>query len=221
MRNAVCVLLLLSAASCSTAPYEYRASVPAGADLIENETPPGATYAVRTNDSPDAPQGSLRVATLGAIDLESRDPRNEKNFPDIRVLHMQLVLDNSSGTSLWRLNTRDLKVSLPEEGESIPAYVNADADPIKLPNIEIPAGQRKVVDLYYPLPDDMEDAGDIPRFAFSWKLRVGNQEINETTPFERFEIQPYIARYPVGSWWNDPYYSLWSWDRTRMRYGFL
>jgi hypothetical protein len=83
------------------------------------------------------------------------------------------------------VDTRELRLSLPGEGESRPAFVNTDAG--KPPIILIPSGAERTLDLFYPLPADLKDGDEVDEFTIRWAVTTGSGLIARRTPFEEEE----------------------------------
>jgi hypothetical protein len=88
-------------------------------------------------------------------------------------------------------------------------YINADSS--TLPTVEVRPGQQRAIDLFYALPDGMEDPEDVPAFDVTWKVRTDTREVVERTPFERLEIErePPRSTLVVGygpAWWYHGWY---------------
>jgi hypothetical protein len=201
--------------SCATSQdYRYKP--------IENEhlvvgDQKGAIYKI---PSPEKPEGEVRILSYGVTDLGKY-----RDLPDIRTMHVRMTIKNQQ-TKNWSLIAGDQILILPREGRSRPAYANTDVDQKKLPEVIVKPGEQRVVDLYYPLPQGMKKAEEIPNFQFQWDLVTPRQKIVETTPFDRFKISPLVPKvYPYAAairdpsfglgwshnWWHDHDYARWIW----------
>jgi hypothetical protein len=144
----------------------------------------------------------MLVASPGI--LEMKFPNDVK----ARMLSVRMVVTNNGDDVPWAVDTREQRAIVAGAGESAPAYVNGDAD--SLPVITVPRGQKRTLELYYPLPANAADAKRVPEFDLIWKVRTGTREVAERVPFERLELQPAygygfdpawgLAPY----WWQDP-----------------
>ena len=154
---------------------------------------------------PEAPRGSVQLATFGFADLQPTGGGDK----DVRAIHMRMVVANNADTP-WKIDTREQLLELPGHGQSRPAFASSDvgAGPV----IEIPPNGKVTVDLFYPLPEHMEDASDLPDFDTLWRVDTGTRVVADRTPFERLEVSPRYASdyddYYWGPWgyYYDPFY---------------
>lgn len=184
---------------CATSAYVYRPAEEATA-TIDGYT--AARYAI----PPEAPQGDVRVASFGVMDI--RQPGRDE---DIAALHVRLIVANDGGTTTWRMDTRKVRAELRGAGDAGVPLVSTRA--AGLPFVEIPPGQERTIDLFYPLPASLEDEEDIPAFDLRWSVRTDARVVTERTPFERIEIDRHPPTYVVMGagwygpyWWYDPWY---------------
>jgi uncharacterized membrane protein YgcG len=153
---------------------------------------------------PEAPRGSVQLATFGFADLHPT-----AGGKDIRAIHMRMVVSNNADTA-WKIDTREQLLVLPGQGQSRPAFASSDvgAGPI----LEVAPSGKVTVDLFYPLPEHMQDASDVPEFDTLWKVDTSTRVVAERTPFERLEVTPHYGYdyddYYWGPWgyYYDPYY---------------
>jgi hypothetical protein len=149
----------------------------------------------------------VRIATFGIADV-GNDER------DTHAIHIRMIVANN-GDQPWTVDTREQRLTLPGEGESRAAYASADQG--TPPLVEIPAGQSRTIDLFYPLPADRDRAGELPAFDTVWSVHAGDRAVTERTPFERLAV-----RYPADDdvyggyawgppYWYDPYYPSGAW----------
>jgi hypothetical protein len=186
------------ALGCAGGPYFYQPAEQANAVISGH---PAAHYTI----PPTNPQGDVRVAAFGVAKLEFED-RDET----VHALHIQLIIANNSGRQTWALDTRGVQVQFAGNArKSSPAYANSSS--AGLPVVQIPPGESRTVDLYYPLPAHMEDEGDLPRFDVLWSVETDDGMVTERTPFERREVVPPAPTVYYGwgapYWWYDPFFT--------------
>jgi hypothetical protein len=151
----------------------------------------------------EAPRGDVRVASYGIADVGgSRDDR-------VRALHLRLTLIDNSDRA-WTMDTREQLVDLDGYGRSVAAYASANSG-TSPPLITAPPMGKRVVDLFFPLPAELQRASRLPAFDVVWKVRTGDREIAERTPFERISVEPlpsYDPIYDYGAdyYWGPPYF---------------
>jgi hypothetical protein len=93
-------------------------------------------------------------------------------------------------------------------------YVNTDVQ--TLPTITIARGQRRVLDLYFPLPATIQCDTNLPRFELLWNVNTAAREVASRTSFDRIEredneVTTQYDSWPLWAgygpyWWYDPLY---------------
>ena len=86
------------------------------------------------------------------------------------------------------LDTTQQLVEIPGEGRSAPMYVNADVR--TMPNLTIARHERRIVDLYYPLPATIRGDAQLPRFELLWQVDTASRTVASRTDFDRAEPAP-------------------------------
>ncbi|MCU1280842.1 MAG: uncharacterized protein JWM53_4388 [bacterium] len=198
-------MLALAALGCGESRYIYRPTEQATAT---SDGLPAARYPV----PPESPRGEVNIASFGPTKMQVTTSEEKVKF-----LHVRMVVANNNDAGPWVVDTRQQVVSLPQEGQSPPAFANSDVP--GLPIVNVPAGQKHTIDLFYTLPEGMQKARHVPRFELFWHVQTPSREVAERTPFERTEADeavasayPYVAGYPELSlslgwgpvWWYDP-----------------
>jgi hypothetical protein len=160
---------------------------------------PAAEYAI----PPEAPRGELQVASYGIVHVASQAAPDEY----LHALHLRVIVRNDSDQP-WTLDTREQRVELDGRGQSAPAFASANpGEPPPL--VTIPPSGRRVVDLFFPLPADLQEASELPAFDAIWRVEIGPQAVVERTPFERLQSEPtdYEAYdYGYDYYWGPPYW---------------
>jgi hypothetical protein len=200
MRFSIYVFAAAGLVACGGANYVYS---PQTANAVIGGLP-----ASRTPIPQERPQGNVEIASRGIADLQPGDGR-------VPALHVRMIVTNDGDETPWRLDTREQIVEIQGEGRSAPMYVNANVN--TTPNVTVPLRERRVIDLYYPLPTTISRAKQLPRFEVLWEVDTGSRTVSSRTAFERIEIQePEMYTYdPSWSlyagygphWWYDPFYS--------------
>ncbi len=194
---------LLGALGCAD-DYIY---VPASHATSEVAGHPAADLPI----PPEAPRGDIRLAAFGMVDLHPQ--AGPQGADHVRALHLRLIISDDASKA-WTLDTRKQRVSLAGHGESRAAYASADlgASP---PLVVIPPGDKRTVDLFFPLPADLQSEGKLPEFDIIWSVRTDSRAVTERTPFERLTVQPYAYEYDYDFWtppyWFDPTYVTGAW----------
>jgi hypothetical protein len=198
-RTASALVFVLGAAALAGCEHEYvyRPTVATTSAVAGR---PASYYAI----PPEAPRGSVQLATFGFADLHPTD-----GGKDVRAIHMRMVVANNADTA-WKIDTREQLLVLPGQGQSRPAFSSSDlgAGPI----LEVPPNGKVNIDLFYPLPEHMQEAKEIPEFDTLWRVDTSTRVVADRTPFERLEVEPRYAYdygdYYWGPWgyYYDPYY---------------
>ena len=199
------LLIIVAATGCASA-YDYIYQPAANATGQANGYP-AADYAI----PPSAPRGNVRIASFGVTEVKAA------NAPSpVRTLHLRMIASNAGDPTPWTIDTNNVTISIPNEGQSGPAFMNSDAG--NQAAVNIPLGQTRTIDFYYPLPAGMQDPSKVPAFAVRWQVQAGPLLVAQTTPFERTQLPiDYYGDYYVGLgvgvglgyypyWWWDPFY---------------
>jgi hypothetical protein len=191
---------------CAETSYVYRPAQPATAMMSGL---PAAQYAIPR----ERPTGQVFVLSSGVTEITVTGG-------PIPVLFVRLVVSNNSDEAAWSLDTRQQALLI--AGQRVtPAYINPYKQP--LPIMQIPRGERRTVDLYYPLPAGAENNDEVPAFDVEWSVQTGDRQVAERTPFDRLSVDPayggaYYAYYGRPVWgpygWYDPF-----WPYHRFGYG--
>jgi hypothetical protein len=163
--------------------------------------------AVRTPIPQEAPQGAIEVTSYGVTQLR----RDGMTIP---ALHVRAIVTNDGDDQPWTLDTIQQLAQIPGEGRSRAIFVNADVG--TLPNVTIARHERRVLDLYFALPDPIRSASQLPRFDLLWQVNTAARTVASRTSFERVDREPEVAYdaavgWPLWAgygpyWWYDPFY---------------
>jgi hypothetical protein len=190
MRHLLCFAAAVALSACSE-EYVYRPAVNASATV-------GGRVAAYYEIPPESPRGSVRLASAGYADL------GPKGGKPVRAVHLRLVVSNNDSTA-WSVDAREQRIDIPGHGSSRPAYVGTKA--VAPPLVNIPPGEKRVIDMFYPLPEGLKEASQIPEFDALWSVETPARVVTERTPFDRLEVQPAYAYDPGWGWgWYDPLY---------------
>jgi hypothetical protein len=170
--------------------------------VYQPETQANAT--MRGNVAADYPlpsavqqHGDARIASFGVSKIK------RTGLPPIRALQARMVVSNNSNTD-WHLDTRQQEVALHDGRHLQPGYVYSDAG--DTPLVTIPPNGKRTINLFYPLPVDVDKARHVPQFDLLWRVDTGGgQVVAMRTPFQRLAIEPaYAGPGWWGGWWG-PY----------------
>jgi hypothetical protein len=200
MKRVPLLLVALAAAACGTTNYAFVPAAGATAALYGH---PAADYPIPAQ----APQGDLRVASYGL------EPLTPSNAPDeqLAALHIRVLVSNAAGQAGWTFDTREQEIVLAGRGTSTPAFASASpGDGSAPPVLTIPPRSTRIVDLFFPLPPEMQAAEAIPAFQTTARVHTDAGLVAETTPFARVEADEayeYAAEpYPDYAYWDSPFW---------------
>lgn len=194
------VLVLTGLAGCAgNSAYVYQPDT-------ANATAAGLP-ATRTPIPQERPQGAIEVVSYGVTELR----RDAMTIP---ALHVRAIVTNDGDDTPWTLDTTQQLVEIPGEGRSRAIFVNTDVS--TLPTVSIARHERRVLDLYFALPDTVRNAARLPRFDLLWQVNTAARTVASRTTFERVDREPDVAYAPTTSWplwagygpywWYDPLY---------------
>jgi hypothetical protein len=163
---------------------------------------------------PSAPQGDVRIASYGMTDVSPQKAPGEV----LRALHLRVVLADNGATP-WTFDIRDQRVEL--DGREVLAPAFASANPgIPPPLVTVAQGGKRVVDLFFLLPADLQHADAIPEFDAMWRVNAGAAGvIAERTPFERLTVEPEQGGYDDWDYGGDYYWGGPYWMNDEFPYG--
>lgn len=195
-RLSAVALVALLAVGCG-APFDYFYRPAENATAVASGLP-AARYVIPPNE----PRGDVRITSFGITEIGHEDG------PDLPSIHVRMVVANNGDAHPWSIDTREVLIDLHDGKPRGPAFANVGRG--TLPVVTIPTAQQRVLDLFYPLPRDRQDAEDIPAFDVVWRLATADKVFVERTPFERVEIErvpPVDWQLVYGpAWWYDPWY---------------
>jgi len=208
MRRYVLALLLgLPLVAGCTNSYYY---VPAEQATATMSGSLAARYVIPRN----AALGDVRVAAFGIDDIQLSEDTEA-----VPALHTRIVIANERGQQDWSVDTRNIQVQFSARTQpEPPTIVNTNGS--GMPVVTIPRGQSRTIDTYHVLPDNLEDAADVPQFDLIWQVQTDSEMVTERTPFDRREVTPPPTTTMYGGWgmgmgpypygpWGGPWYDPW------------
>lgn len=199
MRPSILLVPVLALAACAPS-YVYQPATNATAQIRGRVA---AEYQIPAAQ----PRGDVRLASFGFSNVSSTRAPNERE----RAVHVRMVVANNSAQP-WTVDTREQRLDLPGRAPMPPAYVHAHEGDQSLPYVTVPAGGKRTIDLFYPLPPELQSAQHLPEFDVVWRVHTEDQTVVERTPFDRLRITPvYAAGYGpgwvnYGPWWGGPFW---------------
>ena len=187
----VMILALLALGACVETPNYYYA--PEAAGVVRAGVPTHVESIPQ-----ESPRGTLEVSTLGLTKGQRGEP----------ALHVRLALANDGDDQPWSVDIREQLVDIPGVGRSAPQFANAGVQ--SLPTITVPRRERRVLDLYYPVPPGVREAAELPGFDVLWQVTTPARAVSGRTHVDRLEAVERPPNVYVTTWgpywWYDPYY---------------
>jgi len=154
---------------------------------------------------PSAPQGDVRIASYGMTEVTPQSAPGEV----LRALHLRLVLADN-GASPWTFDTREQRIELVGGGVVAPAFASAN-EGVPPPVVTVARNGKRIVDLFFLLPADLQHAEAIPEFDALWRVDTGAGIVAERTPFDRLAVEPDYGGYDAWDYggeyyWGGPYW---------------
>lgn len=150
-------------------------------------------------------EASLDLVSFGVAELEP------EGGTAITVLHLRAVVANTTDARPWVVDASKARLDV-AGAVVVPAFVNADVP--TLPVAILAPGERRVIDLYFPLPADLTARGEPASFALSWPVNTPARAVRSAWFEHAAAIGPShgdLALSPGwgAAWWFDPKYA-WS-----------
>lgn len=200
MRQITILACAFAVASC-TPSYIYRPAANATATIKGRVA---ADYPI----PPTVPQGDLRLASFGMSEISPSTAASAKQM----AVHLRMVVADNSPAP-WTLDARQQIVALPDGQRLAPALVTTREGQAGLPLVTVPAGGKRVIDLFYALPPSIQSASTVGQFDVVWDIDTPQQRVTERTPFDRLRDPPsgaYGYEFEWGGWggpfWSDAIY---------------
>ncbi|MCE9576122.1 MAG: hypothetical protein K8W52_23430 [Deltaproteobacteria bacterium] len=153
---------------------------------------------------PGAPAGTVAVTSFGITEL------TPDTAGPVTALHVRLAIANDGDTAPWTAITSDQLIEIAGEGRSRPILVNTDAT--ALPDVTIAPRERRVLDLYYPLPADLRDEDALAGFDVLWQVTTPARPVAGRVHFARVTVEEPAHGDVVlwtgwgPTWWYEPAY---------------
>jgi hypothetical protein len=209
--TSLALLALTSLGFATTACSATYAFVPATHATSSLYGHAAADYAI----PPQSPHGQLRVASYGVEPLSPAESPDE----EVAALHVRVSVSNT-GAHDWTVDTREQQVRLEGHATSTPAFSTASPGTSAPPVLSIAPQTTRLVDLFFPLPEDMQTASTLPAFQVTSTVHTDAGPVSETTPFARIETDadsPYAQDYSAPQadydpalygydYWDSPFY---------------
>jgi uncharacterized membrane protein YgcG len=182
------VVALAAASGCTTYAFVPAASAPSVKVTANGRD--AAYYSIPSQ----SPHGDVRIVSFGIEKLTTAEP-GVLTFSAVAIptLHLRLLVTNT-GSKPWTLDTREQQIDLPDHGLEPAAFVASDraGDASSPPVLTLTFGVKRVVDLFFPLPDGM-GSGDVPAFRAHVKVHTDEGDADTVTPFERVSMSVFTV----------------------------
>lgn len=141
--------------------------------------------------------GTVGVASLGVAQIGTQE------LPAMEVLHLRFTVENLRDPSAWKMDLRDVRLALGERTIGSPTFINGDVH--GFPVVTVRRSERRIVDLYFKLPDRLRidrDAG----IRVGWKLTTSLGAHDAQTELVRATVTDALTAGWGPRWWCDPDY---------------
>src|SRR5882672_350382 len=156
-----------SLAACATA-NDYRYTPEQATIAIDGE--PATKIAIPR----ERPEGHVALASFGQTEIRAGQRR-------VPTLHVRLEVANDGDSTPWTVDSR--QQILDAGGRRLtPAFASSDAN--QLPAITIGPREKRIVDLYYSVPDPK-----LEHFDLLWQVQTAARMVSDRTAFVR-EAEP-------------------------------
>jgi len=169
--------LALWLGACVTPQPEYGFRPTANVAASDPTGFPSSRYVV----TPKWPRGEAYVTSFGTREIDAPGPGGGTR----QLVHVRLAVSNQSAASMMVVPAEQLLMPPGGASES-PEFLEIDGRSSS--DVTIPRGQRRVFDMYYPMPGNAADARFMAGFQLRWQVHVDNDVFAEATPFAR---EPY------------------------------
>lgn len=201
LKTPISAVIAVGVLGCAGQNYAYRPET-------MNAVSAAGLLTARTPVPQERPEGSVEVGSYGVTDLPSGGTQRP-------ALHVRMTVSNDGDAGAWRIDPGHQLIQIPGEGRSAPMYVNGEAHARH--SVEIAPAQRRVLDLYYPLPATIQNDAHLHQFDFLWQVATPARTVTSRETFDRIAVETdtrYAALcqpWPLWSgygpnWWYDPFY---------------
>jgi len=147
--------------------------------------------------------GALELSSFGVAELATDDG---SVFP---ALHVRAVIASAASTRSWAVDASKARLEALPGTVVEPVAVNADLT--TLPIAIIDPGERRVIDLYFPLPPELARRGGPASFALSWPVHIPERTVRHAwfargAAVVRLDVDAGHAAGRGAQWWFDPGY---------------
>jgi hypothetical protein len=176
-RQITILMSSIAMASCSPG-FFYRPADNATATMTGRVA---ADYQIPAN----APRGDVRLASFGIGKISMSGSPNQKQ----KAVHVRMIVTDNSQTP-WTMDMRQQAIALPDGQQLTPAHVSTHEGQNGLPSVTVPARGKRIIDLFYGLPANIQSASQLPSFSVVWHVNMPQQQLTERTRFDRMPVAP-------------------------------
>ena len=112
----------------------------------------------------------------------------QRDTVKLPALYVRVMVTNDGDDIPWTLDTTQQLIEIPGEGRCRAIFVGSDLGPAPL--VAIARHERRVLDFYFPLPDAIGNASQLPRFDVLWQVKTPARTVASRTSFDRIDIKP-------------------------------
>ncbi len=131
--------------------------------------------------SPTSPKDSTTDSMTTSPPKDASATTTNNNLHQVPAVHIELIVENRSAPLNWTIDTRTQELRIENQEPQRPAFVRAKSD--ELPFITIAPGSKQTVDLFYLLPSNIHDPGDMQRLTLDWQIIADDKVVENETAF--------------------------------------
>ncbi len=164
--------------------------------------PETSTSGARIEPVPVTSQEDVQRASYGVVDV-----RTAAGYAHpLHALHVRMIVRDPEA-SPWTLDVREQRIELAGHAEMAPTLAASNAA-AQLPVVTIASHETRVVDLFYVLPAELQQATAVPSFELLSSIHAGERVIAARTPYARLAAEPVqFDRWDYGpDEWAPPYW---------------
>lgn len=192
---------------CGCAPQQYAYVPVASVSTTSADTPTTAIAETTPTPAPasvlpSSSDGGVRLDSLGVAKIPATAAADGSS---VSAMHLRMTVTNRSADT-WTVDGAEQRLEMGDDAKGRVAIYALSGGGGRATTIEVPSGNSRAMDLYYPLPDGMRAGRDLPRFDAVWTVQGAGALVSERTVFERIGVsRPIDGQQNSRSYFNDPF----------------
>jgi hypothetical protein len=173
------------------------------APAVSGETSAGRDQQLVVLPTSSSTRAGLQLSSLGIAELRT------DGGAVVATLHVRAVIANTTRDRPWVLDASKARIAAIPGPPVAPAFVNSDVTTLPIAILE--PGERRTIDLYFPLSAELATLGGPTSFALVWPINTPARVV-QSAWFERdgaIALSASDVSRAAGwghHWWFDPTY---------------